>query len=44
MPIPDASHIEMFFTEALTPATATVLGNYVFAGGTLSRRGLSADG
>ena len=37
--IPDASHIEMTFTEALTPATATVLGNYVFVGGSAQQRG-----
>ncbi|MCU0963000.1 MAG: lamin tail domain-containing protein, partial [Pirellulaceae bacterium] len=42
--VPDASHIELVFTEALTPATATALGNYVFTGGELSGATLSANG
>ena len=42
--VPDASHIELVFTEALTPATARVLDNYVFVGGVLSSVALSSDG
>ena len=42
--IPDASHIELLFTEALTPATASAVSNYEFTGGTLSGATLSANG
>lgn len=42
--IPDASHIVINFTEALTPVTATAISNYEFAGGSLSRATLSANG
>jgi hypothetical protein len=42
--IPDASHIEMIFTEPLTPATATVPGNYVLVVGTIAGASLSPDG
>jgi hypothetical protein len=38
---PDNQHIEIYFSEALNPATATVLSNYVLTGGTLSGVALS---
>lgn len=33
---PDATHIELVFTEPLNPATAGVLSNYVFSGGAVT--------
>ncbi len=40
---PDANHIELMFTEPLNPATASVLGNYVFSGGSLTAVALSVN-
>ncbi len=42
--LPDASHIEIDFTEALTPESATLLGNYVLTDTTLRSAALSANG
>ncbi len=41
---PDATHIQLHFTEPLTAASATGLANYTFVGGVLSSAALSVDG
>ena len=40
---PDNQHIEIYFSEPLNPATAGVLSNYVFTGGTFTSVALSRD-
>ncbi|MGQ9576020.1 MAG: lamin tail domain-containing protein, partial [Thermoguttaceae bacterium] len=42
--MPEATQIELYFTEPLDPATATVAANYVLDPGALESAALSADG